>query len=94
MKRRPLQNILLFVVETALLSLLVLSCGGGSDDDERAQDPPVFPPAVFVADKDTNGIDELYAAFDDGTDIVKLSTTSWLPEVMWLLFWYRPMVFS
>ena len=73
MKRRPLQNILLFVVATVLLSLLVLSCGGSSDNDERAQDPPVFPPAVFLADKDTNGIDELYAAFDDGTDIVKLS---------------------
>jgi len=74
MKRTPLQNILLFVVATVLLSLLVLSCDGSSgDDDERAKDPPVFPPAVFVADKDTNGIDELYAAFDDGTDIVKLS---------------------
>ncbi len=73
MKRRPLQNILRFVVATVLLSLLVLSCDGDSDDDERAQKPPVFPPAVFVADKDMDGIDELYAAFDDGTDIVKLS---------------------
>jgi Tol biopolymer transport system component len=74
MKRRPLQNILLFVVATVLLSLLVLSCDGDSDDDdERAQKPPVFPPVVFLADKDTNGIDELYAAFDDGSDIVKLS---------------------
>lgn len=73
MKRRPLQNILRFVVATVLLSWLVLSCGGSSDNDERAQDPPVFPPAVFVADKDLDEIDELYAAFDDGTDIVKLS---------------------
>ena len=74
MKRTPLQNILLFVVETVLLSMLVLSCGGSSgDDDEKAQDPPVFPPAVFIADKDLDGIDELYAAFDDGTNIVKLS---------------------
>jgi len=73
MKRTPLQNILLFVVATVLLSLLVLSCDGDSDDDERAQKPPVFPPVVFLADKDTNGIDELYAAFDDGADIVKLS---------------------
>ena len=75
MKRRPLPSILRLVITTVLLSLLVLSCGGDSDVDERAQDPPVFPPAVFLADKDTNGTDELYATFDDGTDIVKLSNT-------------------
>ena len=70
---------LLFVVETVLLSLLILSCGGGggssSDDNEKAPDPPKFPPAVFIADKTSDGIDELYAAFDDGTNIVKLSNT-------------------
>jgi hypothetical protein len=61
-----------------LLSSLILSCGGGgssSDDNEKAPDPPKFQPAVFIADKDLDGIDELYAAFDDGTNIVKLSNT-------------------
>jgi len=74
MNRTLLQNSLLLVVETVLLSLLVLSCGGsGGDDAAKIQDPPIFPPAVFIADKDLDGIDELYAAFNDGTDIVKLS---------------------
>jgi hypothetical protein len=83
MKRRPLQNILLFVVATVLLSLLVLSCGGSSgDDDEKAADPPIFPPTVFIADKDLDRIDELYAAFDDGTNIVKLSNRLVAGEVI------------
>ena len=73
MKRRPLQNILLFVVANLLLSMLVLSCGGGNGDDIDQIAVPKFPPVVFVADKYIDGIDELYAAFDDGTDIVKLS---------------------
>jgi hypothetical protein len=72
MKRRPLQNILLFVVATALLSLLVLSCGGNSGDDDQTTAAPKFPPVVFIADKNMDGINELFAAFDDGADIIKL----------------------
>lgn len=79
MKRTPLQDILLFVIGTMLLSWFVLSCGGsggggdGDGDGEQTPAPPTFPPAVFIADKTSDGIDELYAAFDDGTNIVKLS---------------------
>jgi len=71
------QNILLFVFKTVLPALLVLSCGsgGGGGDGEETPAPPTFPPAVFIADRTTDGVDELYAAFDDGTDIVKLSNT-------------------
>jgi hypothetical protein len=75
MKRTPLQNILLFVVASVLLSLLVLSCGGGSDDDIDQTPAPKFPPVVFIADKNVDGINELFAAFDDGADIIKLSGT-------------------
>lgn len=57
-----------------LLYLLVISCGGSNGDDaENAQDPPKFPPAIFIADKNLDEVDELYASFDDGTNIVKLS---------------------
>ena len=70
MKRTPLSNILLFIVETLLLSLLALSC---DNSGSKNRDRPIFPPAVFIADKDLDGIDELYAAFDDGTNIAKLS---------------------
>ncbi len=74
MKQTPLQNILLFVAEMVLLSLVVLSCGGSNgDDSKKAQDPPKFPPAIFIADKDLDGVNELYASFDDGTNIIKLS---------------------
>ena len=73
MNRTLLQNSLLLVVGTVLLSLLVISCGGSSDDPLKTQDAPIFPPAVFIADKDLDGVDELYAAFDDGNEIVKLS---------------------
>ncbi|MEJ2165075.1 MAG: hypothetical protein P8X90_06065, partial [Desulfobacterales bacterium] len=36
---------------------------------------PTFPPVVFTADKDTDGVVELYASFNDGTEIIKLSGT-------------------
>ncbi|MGD9301845.1 MAG: hypothetical protein PVI13_09725, partial [Desulfobacterales bacterium] len=76
MNRTSIPNILSTVVGLVLLSLLVISCGGSSGGDPaKIQDPPIFLPAVFIADKDTDGIDELYAAFDDGTNIVKLSNT-------------------
>jgi hypothetical protein len=73
MNRTPLANIFLFVAKMVLPSLLILSCGGSSEDPLKTQDPPIFPPTVFIADKDSDGVDELYAAFDDGTNIVKLS---------------------
>ena len=73
MNRTHFPNILLLVAEVVLLSLLVLSCGGSSDDPLNTQDPPIYPPAVFIADKDSDGVDELYASFNDGTEIVKLS---------------------
>lgn len=71
MNRMPLPKRLLIVFETLMLSLLTLSCSTG--DDAQNANAPVFPPPVFIADKDLDGVEELYAAFDDGTDIVKLS---------------------
>ena len=49
MKRTPLQKIPLFVLETVLLFLFVLSCGSGSSDDvEKTEDPPIFPPVALM----------------------------------------------
>jgi len=73
MNRTHLQTIRLLVAEMVLLSLLVLSCGGSSDDPLKTEDPPIFPTIVFIADKDSDGVVELYASFNDGTEIVKLS---------------------
>ena len=73
MKRTPLKRYLILVVETVLLALLVLSCGGSTDGDVETEQDPLFPPVVFIADKDSEGVDELYAAFDDGSNIIKLS---------------------
>jgi Tol biopolymer transport system component len=42
--------------------------GSGSGGNE-----PVFPPMVFLADRDTDGTVELYVSFDEGAEIVKLS---------------------
>ncbi|MGB5747572.1 MAG: hypothetical protein WBM69_11345, partial [Desulfobacterales bacterium] len=75
MNRTLSQNRLLLFVETVLMSVIFLSCGGSSDDPAKTQNSPIFPPAVFIADKDLDGIDELYAAFADGTEIVQLSNT-------------------
>ena len=58
-----------------LLFFILVSCGGsGGNGDEESQEE-VFPPVVFTADKDTNGTTELYASFDDGNEIIKLSET-------------------
>ena len=74
MKRTTVQSILAVVVANLLLSMLVLSCGSGDgDDSDQTTAVPKFPPVVFIADKSVNGINELFAAFDDGTDIIKLS---------------------
>jgi len=72
---RPMsiRNILAFVCKTVVPVLLFLSCGGGGGNGEETTDPPTFPPAVFLADKTTDEVDELYASFDDGANIVKLS---------------------
>jgi hypothetical protein len=59
-----------------LLSFLVISCDDSNiDDANNAQDQPIYPPAIFIADKNLDGVNELYASFDDGTDIIKLSNT-------------------
>ena len=81
MKRTPLQDILLFVIGTMLLSWFVLSCGGsggggdGDGDGEQTPAPPTFPPAVFIADKDINGIVELFASLPNGDENTRLSGT-------------------
>ena len=57
-----------------LASMLIIACdGSGDDDDGRQQGSSIFPPAVFNADKDVNVIDELFVAFKDGAEIIKLS---------------------
>ena len=58
------------------VSGILLSCDGGNGGNSNSSgtnDGPIYPPVVFTADKDTNGKIELYAAFDDGNDIIKLS---------------------
>ena len=63
------------IVSLWLLFFILVSCGGsGGTGDEESQEE-VFPPVVFTADKDSNGTTELYASFDDGTEIIKLSET-------------------
>jgi hypothetical protein len=61
---------------TLLLFLALVSCGsGGGTGEEAGTTTPNFPPVVFSADKDTDGTVELYASFNDGTEIIKLSGT-------------------
>ena len=61
-----------------LLSLFVLSCDGSGSENDRAgagaaRQRSIYPPVVFMADKDTNNTVELYASFEDGAYIIKLS---------------------
>ncbi len=57
-----------------LLSFIFLSCdGSGSGGGAGGFETVIYPPVVFMADKDIRRTVELYASFDDGTDIVKLS---------------------
>jgi hypothetical protein len=59
-----------------VLSLTFMSCdgsGSNGDGDGGSSKNPKFPPTVFMADKDVAGTVELYASFDDGDDIIKLS---------------------
>ena len=62
------------IIVLLLSSILIIACNdSGDEDDGRQGGSSIFPPAVFIADKDVNAIDELFVAFSDGTDIVKLS---------------------
>ena len=70
------------IITPGMVYLLVLvmvlagnGCGGSSDDTAEDPTAPKFPPVVFIGDKNTDGVDELFAALDDGTDIIKLSGT-------------------
>ena len=61
-------------IDLLLASMLIIACDGSvGDDNERQQGSSFFPPAVYIADKDTNGIDELFVAFSDGSENIKLS---------------------
>ena len=53
-----------------LLAIAVAACGGSGSGGSRIE---VLPAVVFLADKQTDGIDELFASFDAGGDIQKLS---------------------
>ena len=63
-----------WIIELLLATILIIACNGsGDDDNERQPGSSIFPPAVYIADKDTNGIDELFVAFSDGSENIKLS---------------------
>jgi hypothetical protein len=76
MASRVGSTILAAVLGLVLLSFFLLSCGGsGGSGDEEITETVNFSPVVFMSDKDTTGTIELYASFDDGTNIIKLSGT-------------------
>jgi Tol biopolymer transport system component len=56
-----------------LISFFFLSCGGSGGGGAGGSETANFPPVVFLADKDRDRAVKLYASFDDGTDIIKLS---------------------
>lgn len=58
-----------------LMLLALVACGSGGGGEEVIRVTSTFPPVVFTADKDTDGVVELYASFNDGTEIIKLSGT-------------------
>jgi hypothetical protein len=69
-------NILAAVLGIVLLSFFLISCdGSGVIGDGETTETVNFSPVVFMSDKDTTGTIELYASFDDGTNIIKLSET-------------------
>ena len=51
------------------------SDGGSNGGSGPGSGEPIFPPVIFIADKDTAGTVELYATSDDGKEIIKLSGT-------------------
>jgi Tol biopolymer transport system component len=66
------------IIALLLASMLIIACDGHIGDDEgensrRQQIFSIYPPNVFLADKDVNAIDELYVVFSDGSEIIKLS---------------------
>ena len=62
-----------------ILSIFLLSCDGSGSENDRVgagsdlRQRSNYPPVVFMADKDTNNTVELYASFEDGNYIIKLS---------------------
>lgn len=76
MNTTPNYRISFSIMELLLVSMLIIACNGSVGDDNgggRGPGSSIFPPTVFIADKDVNNIDELFAAFNDGTEIIKLS---------------------
>ena len=66
------------IIALLLTSMLIIACDGHIGDDEgensrRQQIFSIYPPNVFLADKEVNDVDELFAAFSDGSEIIKLS---------------------
>jgi Tol biopolymer transport system component len=52
----------------------ILSCSGGNGGDNGGGSGPATVPAVvFIADKDNDGINELYVSLNDGASVLKLS---------------------
>jgi len=69
------KNIAIFI-SLGLVAIFLLACGGsGGSGDDGDSETPIFPPVVFMADKNTDGTIELYASSDDGATIIKLSET-------------------
>jgi Tol biopolymer transport system component len=64
-------------ISLGLVAIFCLSCGGGGDIDDGGSGSKTnsFPPVVFMADNNNDGSVELYASFDNGTNIVQLSET-------------------
>jgi len=78
--RNATMNKLMVFISLGLVAIFIISCGDSSDKDDGAAagggtGAATYAPVVFMADKDTNGTVELYAAFEDGIDIIKLSET-------------------
>jgi Tol biopolymer transport system component len=73
------RNLLAGFFTIFFLTGAILSCSSGNGDDgappggPSGGTPATIPAVVFIADKDTNGVDELYAALNDGASVVKLS---------------------
>ncbi len=74
--KRSVSGLAVAFIGILTLSLTFISCdgsGSNGDGDGGSSKNPKFPPAVFMADKNVAGTVELYASFDDGDEIIKLS---------------------
>jgi Tol biopolymer transport system component len=69
------QHVLAGFLSLVMLSAGVFSCNGNGGDDGGGDGngSATVPAVVFIADKDTDGVNELYAALNDGASVVKLS---------------------